>query len=312
MASLPEREFFALLDELFALGCTTFETAPGTYRAGMSETLLGAWMRTRRVADRVAIISKGGVTDAWRLKRQDVMDDLSGSLDRLGVDHVDLFLLHRDDPTVAVDEIVDMLHELVDRGFCRALGASNWTHQRIAKANAYAARCGLTPFAVSSPQFGLGVPRQPPWPGCVTIRGDGGRDARRWYTETRMPVLAWQILGGGFFTERYQRRDRSQVVDETDEAARVAAYLDELCEQTYDTPDNAQRYERAARLAAIKRVTVSQIALAYAMSQPMAMIPMVRCGSGDHYASLLAAIELRLTREELCWLEDGGPPPQRG
>src|SRR5579862_170257 len=118
---------------------------------GASERELGRLLRQLGVRDRVIVATKGGHPafgteyprpDAYMSERQ-VVQDLEESLERLHLDQVDLYYLHRDDPRMPVDEVIDMLNRCVQSGRVRALGASNWSVARIAEANAYAARHGL-------------------------------------------------------------------------------------------------------------------------------------------------------------------------
>ena len=133
---------FSLLDNAFELGCNAFDTAR-VY--GDSERTLGAWIRQRRNRDEVVVISKGchpGRSGRPRLSPIDVSEDLHASLKALGADFIDLYLLHYDDPTAHLDPLMERLNRHVDEGKIGAIGASNWSHERIACANALAARQG--------------------------------------------------------------------------------------------------------------------------------------------------------------------------
>ena len=101
-----------------------------------------------------------------RLNPQEIKCDLDESLDRLHTDYIDLYLLHRDDPQIPVATIIEYLNQEIESGRILAFGASNWTHQRIQKANEYAAQNGLIGFAVSSSNLSLAVPMEAMWPGC--------------------------------------------------------------------------------------------------------------------------------------------------
>ena len=90
-------------------------------------------------------------------------------------------------------------------GRIRAFGASNWRPERIAEANAYAAERQLAEFAASSSNLSLSRPKEPMWPGCLSI-SDEDRD---WHTATQFPLLSWSSQGGGFLTGRYTREDTS-------------------------------------------------------------------------------------------------------
>jgi hypothetical protein len=166
---------FALLDAVHELGCNAFDTAH-VYGNGDRERMLGRWIRERGLREKVIILTKGAHhnADRRRVTPFDITSDLHDSLARLQVDAIDLYVLHRDDPEVAVGPIVEVLNEHRKAGLIDAFGGSNWTHERIRAANVYAEAHGLTPFVVSSPQFSLAEMVEPPWTGCISIGGPSG------------------------------------------------------------------------------------------------------------------------------------------
>jgi aryl-alcohol dehydrogenase-like predicted oxidoreductase len=103
LASGKNQEALRHLDGLLELGCTAFDTA-AMYMGGGTERALGEWIRSRRVADRVTVITKGAhpnlVLGTSRVNPKAIAGDLHGSLRRLGLERIDLYLLHRDDPRV--------------------------------------------------------------------------------------------------------------------------------------------------------------------------------------------------------------------
>ena len=145
-----------MLDAAFESGINAFDTARNY---GGAERSLGRWLKARGVRKDAVILSKCGHPDGngSRVNERAIRDDLSRSLEALQTDFIDIYLLHRDDKRVPVGEIVELLNALHNEGKIGAFGGSNWTHGRIAAANDYAREHGLTPFAVSSPNFSLGV-----------------------------------------------------------------------------------------------------------------------------------------------------------
>jgi aryl-alcohol dehydrogenase-like predicted oxidoreductase len=284
----------ALLDEVFELGCTTFDTAHD-YGQGDCERTVGRWVNERGLRDRVVIIGKGAHhnQDRQRVTPFDITSDLYDSLARFKVDFIDLYLLHRDDPGVPVGPIVEVLNEHLAAGRIRAFGGSNWSHERIQAANEYAAGHGLIPFAASSPNFSLAEQVQEPWPNCISISGPSGQAARQWYRQNQMPLFTWSSLAGGFFSGRFSR----------DNLASFDSYLDKLCVQAYGYEDNFKRLDRARHLAEEKGLTLPQIALAYVLSQPLNIFALVGCQSGAEFRSNLEASAVRLSPEEMAWLE---------
>ena len=129
MIGTSEREKgFALLDEIFELGGNTFDTAHH-YGSGANERAVGQWVRERGVRDKVVIIGKGAhhSEDRKRVTPFDITADLYDSLARFQFDTIDLYLLHRDDPSVPVEPIIEVLNEHQQAGRIRAFGVSNWT-----------------------------------------------------------------------------------------------------------------------------------------------------------------------------------------
>ncbi len=285
---------FALLDGIFAQGCNTFDTAH-QYGNGDSERVLGRWIEARGLRDKVVIITKGAHHnhDRRRVTPWDITSDLYDSLARLRTDSIDLYLLHRDDPTVPVEPIVEVLNAHLSAGRIKAFGGSNWSVERLMEANKYARANNLTPFAVSSPNLSLAEMVEEPWPGCVSIGGARGRKARAWYQATQMPVFAWSSLAGGFFSGRFTR----------DNLATMTHPLDKVCVHAYCYEQNFKRLDRAQALARQRGLTTAQVALAYVLSQPLNVFALVGCNTVAEFAENLAASEIKLTSEELAQLE---------
>lgn len=285
---------FRLLDGIFALGCTAFDTAH-VYGNGDNERTVGRWVRERGLREQLVIIAKGAHhnQDRRRVTPFDITADLYDSLARFQFEYLDLYLLHRDDPDVPVGPIVEVLNTHLQAGKIRAFGASNWSVARIRLANEYAAANGLVPFATSSPNFSLAVQHQEPWPGCETISGPQHAADRAWYQVQRTPLITWSSLAGGFFSGRF-RRDNLERFDD---------YFDLVVVKSYCAEDNFRRLERAEQLARERGLTLPQVALAYVLNQPLDIYALVGCASPDEFRANLAADALRLTPEELAWLD---------
>jgi len=253
-------------------------------------------MQARGSRDKIVLITKGAAhsEDRRRMTPFDIASDLHDSLARLKTDYVDLYLLHRDDPSVPVEPIIDTLNEHLRAERFRAFGASNWSHQRIETANVYARANELEPFVASSPQFSLADPLGEPWPLCITISSSAGAAAREWYAQTKIPLLAWSPLASGFFSGRF-RRDNLHTFGDRE--------WDRVCVRTYASEQNFQRLERAGILAAEKELTAAQIALAYVMNQSMNVFAVIGPRNSENYRASLAASQVRLTVQEMAWLD---------
>src|SRR5690606_23154974 len=113
-----------LLNQVFELGGNTIDTAH-VYSGGNSERIIGRWMQARGNREQVVVITKGAAhsQDRRRMTPFDIASDLFDSLARLQTDYIDLYLLHRDDPHVPVEPVIDALNEHLRAGRIHAIGA---------------------------------------------------------------------------------------------------------------------------------------------------------------------------------------------
>ena len=259
-----KEEGFALLDAAFAAGITAYDSAHG-YGGGEVDRMLGLWMEARGNRDAVVIIGKGAHLnqDRNRVTPYDIASDMADSLVRLRSDHIDLYLLHRDDPAVPVGPIVEALNEHRAAGRIHAFGGSNWTPERIEEANEYADQHNLVPFAVSSPNFSLAEQFEEPWTDCLSISGPTQEAARQWYADQNMPLFTWSSVARGFFSGKITRLNAEEVRDQ----------FDGTMPKSYYYEDNFNRLDRTWALAEEKGLSVPQIALSYVLSYPSISTP---------------------------------------
>jgi aryl-alcohol dehydrogenase-like predicted oxidoreductase len=291
---LKEDESWVLLDRVFDLGGTTLDTAH-VYGGGRCEQVVGRWCQARGVREQLVLIGKGAhhTAERQRVTPADITADLHESLERLQTGYIDLYLLHRDDPTVEVGPLVEVLSQHQKAGLIRAYGGSNWTAARIREANAYAQAEGLPPFVASSPNFSLAEQIDEPWSNTVTITGARGAADRQWYEQSQLPVFAWSSLAGGFFSGRYQ----------PDQLDTYTTDSDKLCLRSYGSPDNFERLARATRLADKRGLSLAQVALAYVLNQPLNLFALVGPFSAAEFEADVAAAALKLSPAELAWLD---------
>ena len=283
---------FALLDDMYAEGVNCFDCADH-----YGEEPLGEWLEARGLRDRVVILAKGAHHNRWRKRVTDfdILHDVHNSLAKLKTDHLDIYMLHRDDPEAAVGPLMDALNRCRDEGKLGAFGVSNWTIPRIEAANDYAAKHGLQPFTVSSPNFGLADQICDLWGGgCVTISGPTNREARRWYTEQKMPVFAYSSMGRGFFSGRVK----------SDDPESANHSMDSFGIRGYVCPENFERLRRCEILAKEKGVTVPQIAMAWLFNQrALDVYALTSPTKREHMRANVKASEFTLTDEEVLWLD---------
>ncbi len=275
---MPHAE--AVFDDYFERGGNAFDTA---WLYGQARSvLLGRWIAARGVRDQVVIIAKGVHTP---LCRPDVLPkQLIEQLGWLGTDCADLYLMHRDNLDVPVGEFVEVLNEQVRAGRIKAFGGSNWTIERVKKANAYAKRKGLQGFSILSNNLALAEMVNPVWGGCVHAHD---AESRKWLKKTQTALLPWSSQARGFFVPGLAHPDKR------DDASMVNSWY---------SPDNFKRQARANELAAKYGVEPINIALAWVLQQPFPTFPLIGPRTIAETRSCVKALDVQLTRKEVAYL----------
>lgn len=285
---------FGQMDAAWEAGINAFDTAH-VYGGGANDKFFGRWIKARGVRDEVVVLAKGAHHNdvRRRVTPYDIAADLHDTLARMQIEFLDLYVLHRDDTAVSVEPIVDALNQFHREGKIGAFGGSNWTTARLAAANAYAAKSGQIPFAVSSPNFSLADQKKEPWEGCVTISGPTNTGEREWYAEHKMPLFTWSSMAGGFLSGRTTPENQGE----------FTGYFDKLAVECYASPDNFERLERAKTLAMEKGLTMPQIALAYVLHYPLDIYALVGSANAAEIAANIVALNTPLTMQEMDYLD---------
>lgn len=298
-AMLSQEQSFILLDRYVELGGNFLDTAhiyaawiPGG--EGASERTIGAWLRARGVRDQIVLATKGAhpAIDAGneigRCAPEEIKQDLNESLERLGVEFIDLYWLHRDDPDRPVEDIVETMAGLVQSGRIRAYGGSNWTTQRLQAGNDYAAKQGLPGFTANQPRFSLAS--APDTPSGAPPLGEPTEVTLTWHRQQGLPLVAYTSQANGYFGKENVAWTRGGFIGGAPRGGQ------------WDSPGNRTRLQRAMELAAARGVTTNQLALAYLLSQPFSCYPVIGNTSLNRLQEALAVTSLRLTVEEMAAL----------
>ena len=289
-------EAFRSYDLAWEAGFRCFDTA---HSYGEGEETLGLWLTDRKHRSEAVLLDKGcnpgqqGSPDV--MSAATIREQLTQSLQRLKTDCVEIYVLHRDDASVPVDEIIEELNQLKKEGKLLIFGASNWTFERIQTANAFAQAHGLESFSAFSPAYSLAEYIRDPWGGSVALSGEAAEPYRNWLKENRMPVFCYSSLGRGYLSGKF-RTDSEKPIEECIGKGSILEY---------DAPVNRARLSRAEKLAEEKGVSVSQICLAWLLKQPLELFPIVAPTSEAHIADNVAALDIDLTDAECEWLEKG-------
>ncbi len=286
-SAIARDEAFAMLDDFAAAGGTALDSAH-VYAAwlpdgaGASERTIGAWLASRGLRDRMLVATKGGhpplTPGASRLCLDLIAQHLAESLDRLALPTIDLYWLHRDDDTIPVDEILDALQPHLRRGTIRAIGASNWSWQRLEAAQACAAARGWTGFCASQISWSLAAFA----PEHRFGGGTRGMDTETlaWHARSGLAQIPFSAQANGFFAKPLEEALR-----------RLPQYAD---------PANAARWRVVRDLAAAAGCSANAIALAWLLRHPQGGFGIIGPKDRRQLADSLTAAEVRLSADQLA------------
>ncbi|MBN3840603.1 aldo/keto reductase [Burkholderia sp. Ac-20349] len=263
-------------------GVNFFDTAD-IYSGGESERILGRALRDFTTRDDVVIATKaffptGDGPNARGLSRKHLLTSIDASLQRLGTDYIDLYVIHRFDPDTPIEETLDALDTLVRSGKVRYLGASSMHAWQFMKMLVFQQHHGLARFVSMQSQYSL-------------ICRDDERDMLPLCIEEGMAYTPWSPLGRGLLAGS---RD----------AATTRAATDQQMVSWYDGRDAvAATVDAVRQVAQARGVAPARIALAWALSRPGITAPIVGLSKPHHLTDALAALDLRLDDCETALLE---------
>jgi len=282
-----------IVDRAVELGVTFFDTA-NVYHRGESEEVLGDAL-AKYDRDRLVVATKvrGGMADdnpnAEGLGRKAIEQELANSLDRLGMDTVDLYQIHRWDYDVPIEETLRALDDAVRRNQVRYLGASSmWAHQ-FADALHTSERLGLERFVSMQNHYNLAYREEE-------------REMLPLCEKEGVGVIPWSPLAGGYLA----RPDDEFAT--TARGERTADSDRDRVEDVYRPGGGVEINERLQGLAAEKDATMAQVALAWHLHKDWVDAPIVGVSSVEHLEDAVAATDLELTDEEIARLEEPYEP----
>ena len=282
-----EKTSFALLDAFVDAGFDFIDTAdaysrwvPG-HTGGESEAIIGRWMKQRGNRDRVIIATKVGAdmgsgrTMAPSYMRKAVED----SLKRLQTDRIDLYQTHWDDEKTPLEEVLSTYSELMKAGKVRAIGASNYSAARLKEALDVSARKGLPRYETLQPQYNLMERKE--------YEAELGPLCRK----EQIGVIPYYSLASGFLSGKYRSKDDA---GKSPRGSGATKYLDERGLRVLSALDT---------IAAERKATVAQVALAWLLAKPELAAPIASATSLAQLEELLGAVRLELSQEDVARLD---------
>jgi aryl-alcohol dehydrogenase-like predicted oxidoreductase len=283
---LDEAAAEPIVRQAVAGGITFFDTAD-VYSQGASEVATGRLVGKLLSRDEVVIATKvhGVMTpgpNGRGLSRKHILSAIDASLGRLGMDHVDLYQIHRWDPHTPIEETMEALHDVVRAGKARYLGASSMAAWQFAKAQHVAERHGWTRFVSMQDHYNL-------------LYREEEREMIPQCLDQGVGILPWSPLARGWLAgTRTREGGRATRRAETD------AFQDQL----YGRPEDFDVVDRVAEVAGERGLPPAQVALAWLLHRPGVSSPIVGATKPGHLEDALAATEVALSPDELARLEE--------
>ena len=285
-----EKTSFEILDTYYDAGGRFLNTAH-EYGYGKSETTIGKWIRERGIRDEVIVTSKIGEDHtkpkSCAMHAEELFEDIDETLSRTGFDYLDFCMLHLDDPSVPVAEIMGAMNEIRLQGKIRYYGCSNWSIERQREAAAWADAHGCPHFALDEIEMSLSrlnytnAERGIKWM-------DG--DYIAYHRETGMPVAAYSPICNGLLT-KYLRDGDVRAWSEW----QIKSHLNDA---------NLETARRLGKVAAETGCTPTQVQIAWQLAQPYGFVsfPIVGARTVAQLQDSLSGIDCTLTPEMIEYL----------
>ena len=283
--SLNEEQSRPLIARALELGINFFDTA-NVYSDGTSEEIVGRALREMGRRDELVVATK--VFFPWRdrpntggLSRKAIMTAIDDSLQRLGMDYVDLYQIHRWDYETPIEETLEALHDVVQAGKARYIGASSMYAWQLCQALYLADQHGWTRFVSMQPHYNL-------------LYREEEREMLPLCVEEGIGVIPWSPLARGRLARPWGDPGGGR------------AATDEFGKTLYRSTDDADRVvvDRLGRIADAKGVPRAQVALAWMLHKSAVSAPIIGASKSHHLDDAVAALEIKLSSEDIAALEE--------
>jgi aryl-alcohol dehydrogenase-like predicted oxidoreductase len=286
--TLPEASSRPLIQQALNAGINFFDTA-NSYSDGSSEEILGRALKDFARREEIVVATKVyfPLTNLSQgLSRKNILQSIDDSLQRLGMEYVDLLQIHRWDYETPLEETLEALHEVVQSGKARYIGASSMHASQFAQALQMQSEQGWHRFVSMQDQYNL-------------IQREEEREMHPLCLKEQIAVLPWSPLARGKLTRPWGENTARSTSD------KVMASLYDNTEE-----NDAVIAERLAQVAEGKGVTRAQVALAWLLSKPAVTAPIIGASRAEQFEDLVKAVDVTLSDEEITLLEEVYQPHQ--
>ena len=286
--TLPEESSRPLIQQALNAGINFFDTA-NSYSDGSSEEILGRALKDFARREEIVVATKVyfPLTNLSQgLSRKNILQSIDDSLQRLDMEYVDLLQIHRWDYETPLEETLEALHDVVQSGKARYIGASSMHASQFAQALQLQSEQGWHRFVSMQDQYNL-------------IQREEEREMHPLCLKEQIAVLPWSPLARGKLTRPWGEN-----------TARSAS--DQVMAKLYDNTEenDAVIAERLAQVAESKGVTRAQVALAWLLSKPAVTAPIIGASRAEQFEDLVKAVDVTLSDDEITLLEEVYQPHQ--
>ncbi|KAA5973418.1 MULTISPECIES: aldo/keto reductase [unclassified Pantoea] len=286
--TLPEASSRPLIQQALNAGINFFDTA-NSYSDGSSEEILGRALKDFARREEIVVATKvyfplSNLSQG--LSRKNILQSIDDSLQRLGMEYVDLLQIHRWDYETPLEETLQALHDVVQSGKARYIGASSMHASQFAQALQMQAQQGWHRFVSMQDQYNL-------------IQREEEREMHPLCQKEQIAVLPWSPLARGKLTRPWGENTARSTSDQV--MAKLYATTEE---------NDAAIAQRLAQVAESKGVTRAQVALAWLLSKPAVTAPIIGASRAEQFADLVKAVDVTLSDDEITLLEEVYQPHQ--
>jgi aryl-alcohol dehydrogenase-like predicted oxidoreductase len=261
------------------------------------EKLLGEWHIKRNNRESLVIIAKGAHTP--NCNPQGVSDQLTESLERLKIDCADIYIMHRDNIDVPIDEFIDVLNKEKEKGRIKIFGGSNWTLSRFRDANNWANKNNKQPMSILNNNLSLSKMIQPLWDGCISSNDE---NILKYLEETQTAHLSWSSQGRGYFLPPAICQAIEDRITAEESSWRKLGEHSSGPLSCFDSEDNRERRNRANEFASELDVTTQNIAGAWPLNQSFPSFALIGPRKIDEIDTSLPSLDITITKEKTNWL----------
>ncbi|KAJ7476087.1 aryl-alcohol dehydrogenase [Mycena latifolia] len=303
---LPEEEASKQIKAAYDAGINAFDTA-NVYSNGLSEEVLGRAIKEHKLPrDEIVVLTKVffalshseeetlfgvpdldavGYVNQYGLSRKHIFDSVKESLRRLQLDYIDVLQCHRFDPSTPIEETMQALHDVVKAGYVRYIGMSSCYAWQFAAMQNYAIANNLTPFISMQNHYNM-LYREEEREMMPTLKHFG------------VGAIPWSPLARGALTRPLVKQQTTK--RETSDAMPPSLYTGSDANQTI--------VNRVEEVAKKRGISMAQVSVAWALSKEVVSAPIVGTTSLANLADAIAAVHVKLTEEEIKYLEEPYQP----